>query len=179
MSKLDLLALYTKLSGFKVLVHANRVGCTSRFSRVVHDRLIDVLDLHVQTCHRAMDFERRAQLEHRLSLEARLWDQYHDCLGDLECGSRAAYPWHLLDQVNRDPDFGGYRHPVAGVWCKGPIPDWMTVRSEHLDGLGTIIEEIVDETGMRFTAYLTSVSIGPEGPAGLDPDVYEYPARSW
>ncbi|WLS01026.1 hypothetical protein [Shinella sumterensis] len=178
MSKLDILALYTKLSGFKVQVSANRLGCTSRFARVVHDRLIDVLDLHIATCRRAMSYERRARLEHRLSLEARLWDQYHDCLGDLECGSRAAYPWHLLDHVVRDPDLGGYRHPVAGVWCKGPIPEWMTVSCEHLDGLGAIIEAIAGETGLRFTVYLTSMSIGPEGPNGLDPDVYENPARA-
>ena len=54
----------------------------------------------------------------------------------------------------------------------------MTVSCEHLDGLGAIIKEIARETPYRFTVYLTSMSIGPEGPSGLDPDVYENPARA-
>lgn len=176
MTKLDLLALYTKLSGFKLLVRANRAGATSQFARVVHDRLIDVLDMHAKTCSRAMEFRRLAEDTPWLRLAERRWAEYRDCLGDLEAGAEGFYPWHLMDHINRSPDFGGYQHPVFGVWCKGVIPVSMTVSDEYLDGLGPILRQIKAETGYHFTVYLCSTDIGPAGAGGIDPELYERPA---
>ncbi|AVA24414.1 hypothetical protein NXC24_PB00489 (plasmid) [Rhizobium sp. NXC24] len=38
------LMLHTKLSGFRLVVLANRFGCDTEFSRALHDRLIEGLD---------------------------------------------------------------------------------------------------------------------------------------
>lgn len=179
MNDSELLTLYTKLCGFKLLVLANRAGATSRFSRVIHDRLIGALDHNVRTCSQAMAALLKAQQEHWTERAEQLFDEYNVLLGSLESGGKGFYPWHLLDHFNPALGTGGYVHPVFGVWCKGPIPDAMTVGDEHLDGLGVILRQIAEETGFRFTVYLWT-DIGPEGPGALDPDLYERPAgRCW
>ena len=38
------LMLHTKLSGFRLVVLANRFGCDTSFSRALHDRLMEGLD---------------------------------------------------------------------------------------------------------------------------------------
>ncbi len=105
-----------------------------------------------------------------------LYDLLGECLSDLECGGRGFFPWHLLDHINRDPDFGGYYHPVNGIWRSGTIPELMTVSDEDLDGLGPIIRQIAEETGFRFTVYLCSTHVGPQGASELEPEIYERPA---
>lgn len=175
MSKLDLLGLYTKLCGFKILVRANRFGCDTRFARVVHDRLFEALTLHIDTCRQAMRLQRLLRVEPDPEVREALHEMIGDCLGDLETGGGGFYPWHLLDSVDPDPDFGGYIHPVAAMRCYGKIPEWMVVSDEHLCGLGRIIAQIAEETGIRFTTYLCDASIGPEGTDDLDPEIYERP----
>lgn len=176
MTKPDLLALYTKLCGFKLMVRANRAGATSHFARVVHDRLIDVLDLHAQTCSRAMECFRLAQEETWQWLVDRRWAEYGNALADLEAGGQGFYPWHLMDHINGQPGQIGYYHPIYGIWCKGAIPESMTVSDTYLDGLGTIIRQIKAETGFRFTVYLCSMPLGLEGAGDLDPEIYARPA---
>lgn len=179
MSKLDILDLYTKLCGFKLVVCANRLKCDTRFARVVHDRLIDALGSHIDTCRQTL------RLEHLLSLEAdpvareALDDKIYDCLGDLGEGGWGFYPWHLLDSVDTDPDFGGYIYPAAAMWFPGGIPEAMVVGDEHLCGLRTIIDQIATETGIRFTAYLCDARIGSQGAGALDPAIYETPIGNY
>ncbi|WP_421928661.1 hypothetical protein [Neoaquamicrobium sediminum] len=175
MPKLDFLDFSVKFTGFAKLARANRAGCETRFARVVHDRLIEALERHVRSCRRAVelerllltetDAERREALDHELGL----------CVGDLESGGGGFYPWHLLDAVNGDEDFGGYWHPVAAMHVFSAIPEWMTVGDEHLNGLGVILKQISAETGIKFTTYLCDARIGADGAADLDPDIYEKP----
>ena len=179
MSDLDFLDLCGKLEGFQTAVRANRSACGSRFAQVLHDRLLAALDLLVQTCREGADVQRRLWIETDPAVRESLEQIFGDCLGDLETCGGGFYPWHLLDAVDRDPDCGGYHHPVAAMWCHGPILDGMTVGHEHLAGLGPILRRIADETGIRFTTYLCDTCIGPEGAGHLDPETYEHPIGNY
>ena len=103
----------------------------------------------------------------------------------MKCGGRPLvegaldfYPWHLLDCIDPEIDWGGYRDPVAEMWCPRPIPESFTVSDEHLCGLGGIIRRIAADTGIRFTTYLYYDCIGPDGAAGIEPAIYETPIRN-
>jgi hypothetical protein len=175
MPKPDFLDLDAKLSRFQTLVRANRAGCDTRFAEVLHDRLLDALEILGAVCQEGAETERMLEIETDPARRDALDEAVGNCWGDLESGGGGFYPWHLLDSVDRDPDFGGYVHPVAARWCHGPIPEWMAVCDTHLCGLGGIIERIADETGIRFTAYLCDAGIGPDGAGELDPAIYETP----
>ena len=175
MSKLTVLDLYVRLCGYKILVRANRFACDTAFARVVHDRLLSALDLHRDARHQALTLQHAIQVEPVAEAREALRDMFDDCMADIDCNGRGFYPWHLLDGLDPNPDYRGYFHPVAAMWCHGAIPEWMNVSDEHLCGLRRIIDQIAAETGIRFTAYLCDLNIGPEGAAHLDPVAYENP----
>ena len=179
MSKLDLLDLYTRLCGFKILVRANRFGCETRFSQVVHDRLLEALTSHIESCKRALSLKRELRVERDFAMREALHEMLDDCLGDLAEGGAGFYPWHLLDAVDRDPSRGGYLHPVFAIHVGRAIPEWMTVADEHLNGLDVIIKQIAAETGITFTTYLCGMSIGPDGAKDLDAEVYQKPIENY
>ncbi|QKK27057.1 hypothetical protein [Rhizobium hidalgonense] len=52
------LMLYTNLSGFRLVVLANRFGCDSDFSRELHDRLVEGLEAATARIHIIMELER-------------------------------------------------------------------------------------------------------------------------
>ena len=169
MSKLDFLELSEKFTRFADAVRANRTGCDTRFAQVVHDRLIEVLESHARSCRQAVGLERLLSTETDPDTREALEDRLGFCVSDLESGGGGLYPWHLLDAVERDHDYRGNWHP---------IPEWKTVGDEHLNGLGVIIKQIADETGIKFTTYLCDYHIGPEGAANMDPEIYEKPIGS-
>ena len=173
MSKLTIIGLYAKLCGFKVLVRANRFGCDTRFAQVVHDRLLAALELHIDTCQRALQAQRALRVER----DPVICEDLHQTIEDVwaDCDGRGFYPWHLLDCIDPEMDWGGYRDPSAGMWVPRPIPERFTVDDKHLCGLGEIIGRIAAETGIRFTTYLYYDCIGPDGAGSLDPDIYERP----
>jgi hypothetical protein len=175
MPKLDFLDFSVKFTRFAMQARANRDGCETRFARVVHDRLIEVLEGHARSCRQAVELERLLSTETDPDTREVLEDRLGFCVGNLESGGGGFYPWHLLDAVNRDAESGGYWHPVAATEVYSAIPDWMTVGDEHLNGLGVIIKQIAAETGIKFTTYLCDAHIGPDGAANLDPDIYEKP----
>lgn len=53
------LMLCAKLSGFRLVVLANRFGCDSGFSRELHDRLVEGLDAAIARIQVIMALERR------------------------------------------------------------------------------------------------------------------------
>ena len=175
MSDLDFLDLNRKLCGFRAKVRKNRFRCDTRFAQSLHDKLLVAINAHLKTCREGARLQRLLRSETDPTVRDTLEDALGDCMGDLESGGRGFYPWHLLDAVDPDPDFGGYYHPVAAMWCHGHIPEWMVVGDEHLCGLGAILRRIAAATGIRFTTYLYYDCIGPEGAGGLDPEIYEKP----
>lgn len=175
MSDLDFLDLYRALGGFRTAVRKNYFRCDTRFAQSLHEKLLVALNSHLKTCREGARIQRRLRTETNPVARKALGQALGDCMGDLESGGRGFYPWHLLDAVDRDPDFGGYLHPVAAIWCHGPIPAGMSVGDEHLSGLGPILRAISTRTGIRFTTYLCDASIGPEGAGQLDPEIYERP----
>lgn len=175
MPKLVFSDFLTKFDAFAREVRENRTRCETQFARVVHDRLIDALERHAGSCREAVEIEQllltetdedtREELDHSLCLR----------VGDLETGGGGFYPWHLLDRIDPEMDWGGYIDPSAQMWCPSPIPARFTVDDKHICGLGEIIKRIAADTGIRFTTYLYYDCIGPEGAGGLDPEIYEKP----
>ncbi|WP_140849236.1 hypothetical protein [Paracoccus sp. FO-3] len=179
MSDLDFLDLSRQFSALRAAVRQNLVRCDTRFAQSLHEKLLVALNGHLKTSREGARVQRRLRTETDPAAREVLEQTLGDCMGDLESGGRGFYPWHLLDAVDRDPDFSGYRHPVAATWCHGTIPEWMTVGDEHLCGLGPILRRIAARTGIRFTTYLCDASIGPEGAGHLDPEIYERPISNF
>lgn len=179
MSDLDFLNLSRKLGRIRTRVRKNYFRCDTRFSQSLHEKLLLALNGHLKTCREGAKVQRRLRNESDPTVRKSLEQTLGDCMGDLKSGGRGFYPWHLLDAVDGDPDFGGYHHPVAAMWCNGPIPEWMTVEDKHLSGLGPILRQIAAQTGIRFTTYLCDASIGPDGAGQLDPEIYERPVSNF
>ncbi|MHC2569571.1 hypothetical protein ACVMH6_001899 [Rhizobium leguminosarum] len=53
------LMLYTELTGFRLIVLANRLGCDGDVSQELHDRLIEGLDVAIDPLCTIMDLERK------------------------------------------------------------------------------------------------------------------------
>ncbi|MFC7706343.1 hypothetical protein ACFQXB_19415 [Plastorhodobacter daqingensis] len=175
MSDLDFPDLSRKLGRIRSRVRKNYFRCDTRFAQSLHEKLLVALNCHLRTCREGARVQRQLRTEANPAVRESLERRLGDCIGDLESGGRGFYPWHLLDAVDPDPDFGGYHHPTAAMWCPGPIPEWMAVGDEHLCGLGPILRRIAAQTGIRFTTYLCDTGIGPDGAGALDPEIYERP----
>ncbi|MFC3721889.1 hypothetical protein [Neoaquamicrobium sediminum] len=175
MPKLDFLDFHTKFIAFEKMVRANRTRCDTRFAEVVHDRLADALQRLAGFCREGNQAETMLRTETDPTAREALEEIINFCVGDLETSGGGFYPWHLLDCIDPEMDWGGYRDPVAEMWCPHPIPKRFTVADEHLHGLSEIIARIAAETGIRFTTYLYYDCIGPEGAKSLDPEIYEKP----
>lgn len=178
MSKLDFLDFHAKFIAFGNQVRANRAECDTRFAEVVHDRLADALEQLTGFCREGHRAEALLRTETDPAAREALEMTIDFCVGDLETSGGGFYPWHLLDCIDPEIDWGGYRDPVAEMWCPRPIPESFTVSDEHLCGLGGIIRRIAADTGIRFTTYLYYDCIGPDGAAGIEPAIYETPIRN-
>jgi len=175
MPKLDFLDFSEKFTRFASEVRTNRTACDTRFSQVVHDRLADALDRLAGYCREGHQAETMLRTEADPAAREALEETINFCVGDLETSGGGFYPWHLLDRIDPEMDWGGYIDPSAEMWCPSPIPARFTVEDKHLCGLGEIIKRIAADTGIRFTTYLYYDCIGPEGAGGLDPEIYEKP----
>ena len=175
MPKLDFLDFQTKFIAFETQVRANRAKCDTRFAEVVHDRLADALERLAGFCQEGHQAETMLLTETDPTAREALEMTVNFCVGDLESSGGGFYPWHLLDCIDPEMDWGGYRDPVAEMWCPHPIPARFTVNDRHLCGLSEIIRRIAADTGIRFTTYLYYDCIGPNGAASLESAIYETP----
>lgn len=149
------LNLYAKFAGFRVLVLANRLGCSDDFSRAAHDRLAAKLQELVDHMRQKMAAERTLALNPETA-EA-------DDLGELvwALGQDFIYYWKEPDGIDLvENDI--YVDWATKEWHDRRDQRWYSLQDFHptrvdvarrLDGLGDIVAQIAQETDIRFNTY--------------------------
>ncbi|PWI49755.1 hypothetical protein B5K03_34045 [Rhizobium phaseoli] len=142
------------LSGFKLVVLANRIGCADDFSRILHDRLVGGLECAIRQTRSVLALEREVASEpDPEGLTAFLLQ------GEQECLDR--FRIILLDEL--EIDFATYEYRVNnGEWhsalsadCDGieiSYPSTAALTDTELGALGPIIRAISRETGIGISA---------------------------
>ncbi|WP_085032516.1 hypothetical protein [Ensifer aridi] len=146
------LTLVAALSGFRLLVLANRFGCDTDFSRELHDRLIEGLDAATARVRTIMALERNV-----LTGEDEFAEYQLD--GEMEIFGRFAI--NLLDDLEIDFDTHEYR-VNGGDWAIAltadytgveiNYPELVALTEEELGSLAPIIKDIARETGIAVHA---------------------------
>ncbi|ODT75397.1 MAG: hypothetical protein ABS76_34490 [Pelagibacterium sp. SCN 64-44] len=113
MPKLDFLDFSEKFTRFASGVRTNRTTCDTRFAQVVHDRLADALDRLAGYCREGHQAETMLRTEADPAAREALEETINFCMGDLETSGGGFYPWHLLDRIDPEMDWGGYIDPSA------------------------------------------------------------------
>jgi hypothetical protein len=149
------LMLYTKLSGFRLVVLTNRFGCDSDFSRQLHDRLVEGLDAAIDRIRIIMALERNLLIGD---------DEFaaYQLEGEAEIFGR--FTINLLDELEIDCDTHEFR-VNGGDWTNAlaaddsgvdvKYPELATLTAEELGSLGPIIKDITLATGIPVRAELT------------------------
>ncbi|EJB01309.1 hypothetical protein Rleg9DRAFT_0039 [Rhizobium leguminosarum bv. trifolii WSM597] len=139
------------LAGFRLIVLANRIGCTDNFSRALHDRLADGLACAMARARSIMALQGEQVCEP--DLEGITAFQLE---GEKECFNR--FQITLLDDL--EIDFATREYRVNnGEWhyadCEGieiSYPGTIGLTDAELGGLGPIIRDISHETGICISA---------------------------
>lgn len=146
------LMLVAQLSGLRILVLANRLGCDTELARTVHDRLaVKLADM--------IDAQRRILAAERARIAARGTEDEQDAFFDLHHYQTAWYetwlvePIALLDDYQVDDLTSEYFDFRTGEWHQrdGEVPIAVPVPAGKLCGLAKIIAEIEDISGARFS----------------------------
>lgn len=146
------LMLIAQLSGLRINVLANRLGCDTDLARGVHTRLAKVLAAMIED-------QRRILTAEGVCAMARGMVDEDDAFFDLHHYQSAFYEkWlvepvallddYLVDELTREYfDFRERRW----YFCDGVLPILEPVEADKLCGLAGIIAEIEDITGARFS----------------------------
>jgi len=150
------LALYTKLSGFRLVVLANRFGCETDVSRKLHERLLEGLEAAAGRIRTIMALERSIlagddeYAAYRLEGETEIFERFSII---------------LLDELDIDFDTHEYRIN-GGDWCIAltadytcvdiDYPELVALTDDELGSLAPIIKEITRETGIAVNASRVS-----------------------
>lgn len=146
------LMLVAQLSGLRIQVLANRLGCDSDLARSVHDRLASVLAEMVEG-------QRKILVAERVLLAARRTSDEEDAFFDLHNYRTAYYETWLIEPVAVLDDYlvddltheyfnfrtGRWYHRDSDVPIIAPVP------ANKLCGLAEIIAEIENTSGVRFS----------------------------
>lgn len=146
------LYLYAQLSGLRVLVLANRLGCDNDIARGAHDKLATVLAGMIADQRKILD-------ANRAYASARGTSDEQDSFCDLHyCRTAFIEKWleqpvallddHLVDDFTRE-----YFDFRVGRWffCDDVLPIVVAVDDDTLCGLAEIIAEIEDISGINLT----------------------------
>jgi hypothetical protein len=144
--------LIAQLSGLRVLVLANRLGCDTELARTVHDTLAAKLA-------NMIDAQRRILAADRALTTARGTADEEDAFYDLHHYQMAYYetwlvePVALLDDYLVDDLTHEYYDFRTGDWYHrdSEAPFSIPIPLEKLCGLGEIIAKVEDVSGARFT----------------------------
>ncbi|MFC0804681.1 MULTISPECIES: hypothetical protein [Sinorhizobium] len=142
------LTILARLSGFRLLVLANRFGCDTDVSRELHDRLIEGLQAATARVRTIMALERNV-----LTGE----DEFakYQLEGETEIFGRFAI--NLMDDL--EIDFHTHEYRInGGSWINAltadysgtdlDYPELVTLTEEELGSLAPIIKDITRETGI-------------------------------
>ncbi|MBB2755509.1 UNVERIFIED_ORG: hypothetical protein GGI57_006253 [Rhizobium aethiopicum] len=147
------LALYTKLSGFRLVVLANRFGCDTDVSRKLHERLLEGLEAAAGRIRTITALERAGDDE----------DAAYRLEGETEIFGR--FTIILLDEL--DIDFNTHEYRVnGGDWSSAltadytgvdiDYPELIALTDDELGSLALIIKDITRETGIAVSASRVS-----------------------
>ncbi|MCA1370263.1 hypothetical protein I6F15_23095 [Bradyrhizobium sp. BRP14] len=146
------LTLAATLSGFRLIVLANRFGCDTDLSRELHDRLVEGLEAATARVRTIMALERNVLTGEDEFAEYQL-------VGEVEIFGRFAI--NLLDDIEIDFDTHEYRINGGG-WINAltadysgtdlDYPELATLTEEELGSLAPIIKDITRETGIAVHA---------------------------
>ena len=145
------LMLVAQLSGLRVLVLANCLGCDTELARTVHDTLAAKLA-------GMNDAQRKILAAERVLAAARGTADEEDALYDLYHYRTAWYETWLVEAIALLDDYlvddltNEYFDFRTGRWHHrdGEVPIKVPVPAEKLCGLAEIIAEIEDISGARF-----------------------------
>jgi len=158
--------LFAQLSGFRIVVRANRFGCDNDLALRAHDALLRHLDtvigfLREQT-ETDLAFVRNVDPAKADDLEE---DRYYARLKIEDFILDEPHP--LLDHVAIDYEAREWFDRSTKTWQYGINPVMNEVSNRTLCGLRDIMRQIREETELRFDAYLDEVSS-----ANVDEDVF-------
>jgi len=179
------LMLVAQLSGLRVLVLANRLGCEHRTGSYLHDRLATKLAEMIEA-------QRRILVADRVLVTARGTADEEDAFYDLHHYQTAWYETWLLETIALLDDYqvddltNEYFDFRTGRWHHrdGEVPIAVPVPADRLCGLAKIIAEIEDISGARFSVDNVYYSEAEAEAAwwestGANPDeVFAIPGRS-
>ncbi|MBY3101300.1 hypothetical protein HFO69_26925 [Rhizobium laguerreae] len=146
------LMLYARLAGFRLVVLANRFGCESNFSECLHDRLLEGLDAAIDRIQMIIELERRLFDDN---------DEFTAYQLASEIEIFGCFTIDLLDEIDFDYDTYEYRFN-DGEWIMAltaddsgvdiDYPSLVALTEDELGSLGSIIDDIVRETGIPVHA---------------------------
>jgi hypothetical protein len=146
------LMLYTRLSGVRLVVLANRFGCETDFTRALHDRLLEGLEAGIGRVRTIMALERSV-----LTGDDEFAEYQLD--GETEIFGRVTIT--LLDDLEIDFDTHEYRIK-GGDWIVAltadftgvdiDYPEMVALAVDELGSLAPIIKDITRETGIAVNA---------------------------
>nr|WP_295468837.1 hypothetical protein [Mesorhizobium sp.] len=146
------LMLVAQLSGLRILVLANRLGCDSDLARTVHDTLAAKLAQMIEAQRKILAADRAlAATRGTEEVEDAFYDQHHYQTAWYE--TWLIEPVALLDDYPVDHFTHEYFDFRSGRWhdWDTEIPIAVPVPAEKLCGLAEIIAGIEEISGARFT----------------------------
>ena len=146
------LMLVAQLSGLRILVLANRLGCDTELARTVHDRLAAKLAEMIEA-------QRRILAVDRALVAARGTADHEDAYYDLHHYQTAWYEAWLIETIALLDDYlvddltNEYFDFSTGRWPHrdGEVPIAVPVPADKLCGLAAIVAEIENISGVRFS----------------------------
>ncbi|MGO4560178.1 hypothetical protein [Mesorhizobium sp. 2RAF21] len=146
------LMLIAQLSGLRILVLANRLGCDTELARNVHDTLAAKLAEMIGAQRKILAADRAlAAARGTAEKEDAFYDQHHYQTAWYETWLIEQVPLldnYLVDDLSRE-----YFDFRTGEWHHrdGEVPIVVPVPAEKLCGLAKIITEIEDISGVSVT----------------------------
>jgi hypothetical protein len=179
------LMLIAQLSGLRINVLANRLGCDTDLARQVHETL-------AVTLARMIEAQRRILAAERALVVARGTVDEEDAFYDLHHYQTAWYETWLIEAIALLDDYlvddltNEYFDFRTGEWHHrdGEVPIAAPVPADKLCALAEIVAEIEDISGARFSVENVYYSEAEAEAAwwestGADPDeVFAIPGRS-
>ena len=146
------LMLVAQLSGLRILVLANRLGCDTELARTVHDRLAAKLAEMIEG-------QRGILAADRAHVAARGTADKEDIFYDLHYYQTAWYETWLIDAIALLDDYlvddltNEYFNFRTGEWHHrdGEVPIAVPVPADKLCSLADIIAQVEDISGVRLS----------------------------
>lgn len=176
MSDIDFLNLAATFSGFRIMVLANRLGCTNDLARNAHDRLARALAKLNEDMRKGLAAERDLLLNTDPNRCDDLGETLWCCernFDELRCDPEGI---DLLENsIHVDWGTREWYDPRTKAWVAffDALPPVLDAAGEELCGLDKIIMQIREETGIRFTTFMSGTDDDEPDWDDVDVECYE------